>query len=88
MSLFDPTAKPLEPCPLQFVAHWLDSDGKNRRHECDDWETSTAFNRFEREYGRQMAIEGFISPSVAIWLPNGILAGLAVVLLSQRETLD
>ncbi|MEO1198120.1 MAG: hypothetical protein AAFX39_02620 [Pseudomonadota bacterium] len=57
MSLFDATAKPLEPCPIQFTASWRDYDGKKRRHECDDWETSTAFSRFEREYGRKKAIE-------------------------------
>lgn len=57
MSLFDATAKPLQPCPVQFIAHWQDSKGMDRRHECDDWETSTAFNRFEREDGRQKAFE-------------------------------
>ena len=57
LSLLDSTAKPLAPCPLRFIAHWQDQDGKRRRHECDDWETSAAFNRFEREYGRQRAIE-------------------------------
>ena len=57
LSLFDATARPLEPCPIQFTAHWRDSDRKNRKHECDDWETSTAFNRFERRYGREKAIE-------------------------------
>ncbi len=39
-------------------------------------------------FGRQMAIEGFISPVVALWLPNLMFTVLAVVLLSQRETLD
>lgn len=57
MSLFDTTATPLELCPIQFYAHWKDNEGKNHRHECDDWETSTAFNRFERRYGRQKALE-------------------------------
>lgn len=57
MSFFDETAKPLEPCPVQFTAHWRDPDGKNRQHECDDWETSTAYNRFERLFGPQRAVE-------------------------------
>lgn len=57
MSLFDSTARPLEPCPVQFFAHWRDAESKDRTHECDDWETSTAFNRFERKYGRGEAIE-------------------------------
>jgi hypothetical protein len=56
MSFFDESATPLEPCPLQFTIIWEDNDGKQRKHECDDWETSTAFNRFEREYSRAEAI--------------------------------
>lgn len=56
LSMFDKTAKPLVPCPMRFVAKWQDQDGKHRSHECDDWETSAAFNRFEREYGRSTAI--------------------------------
>ena len=57
LSFFDSSAKPLEPCPVQFIAHWKDSEGRKRKHECDDWETSAAFGRFERDYGRSRAIE-------------------------------
>ena len=57
MSLFDPTAKPLIICPIQFNARWRDAEGKDRNHECDDWETSAAYNRFERRYGHKKAIE-------------------------------
>jgi len=57
LSLFGQTAKPLEPCPVQFKVKWKDSLGKIRNHECDDWETSTAFNRFERLYGRDRALK-------------------------------
>jgi len=56
LSLFDPTAKPLKPCPMQFVLNWVDADGKKRQHENDDWETSAAYNRFERMYGHDEAI--------------------------------
>lgn len=56
MSLFDSTAKPLEPCPVQFSLRWQDQNGRNRKHECDDWETSTAFMRFERKFGREQAL--------------------------------
>lgn len=56
LSLFDNEAKPLEPCPVQFSAKWVDHDGNSRNHECDDWETSTAYTRFEREYGHEQAI--------------------------------
>ena len=57
LSMFDATAKPLTPCPMRFVAKWQDQDGKERTHECDDWETSAAFSRFERAYGRAGALE-------------------------------
>jgi hypothetical protein len=57
LSLFDSTAKPLEPSSVQFVVRWWDKEGKERNHECDDWETSAAFNRFEQNYGRKKAIE-------------------------------
>lgn len=57
LSFFDKTAKPLDPCPIQFVLRWKDADGKSRQHDCDDWETSSAFMRFQREYGEVRAIE-------------------------------
>lgn len=56
LSFFDKEAKRLEPCPVQFSAKWVDQDGTRGNHECDDWETSTAYNRFEREYGHKKAI--------------------------------
>lgn len=57
LSFFDRAAKPLEPCPVQFKAHWEDADGKARSHECDDWETSTAYIKFQRDYSEARAIE-------------------------------
>lgn len=57
LSLFDETAKPLKACPIQFIVEWIDQDGKKRRHENDDWETSAAYNRFERMEGHVRAIE-------------------------------
>lgn len=57
LSIFDKTAKPLDPCPIQFILKWKDADGKSRQHECDDWETSSAFMRFQREHGEERAIE-------------------------------
>lgn len=56
LSMFDNTAEPLTPCRMQFRLDWKDQNGKRRSHECDDWETSAAFNRFEREYGAEQAI--------------------------------
>lgn len=57
LSMFDATAKPLVPCAMRFVAKWQDQDGGCHNHECDDWETSAAFNRFSRTYGDQRAVE-------------------------------
>lgn len=56
LSLFDSTAQPLEPCPVSFTLQWVDQDGKRRNHECDDWETSTAYSRFQRSYGSREAV--------------------------------
>lgn len=57
LSLLDVTAKPLKPCRMRFVARWYDQDGHARAHECDDWETSAAYNRFEQSYGQEGAIQ-------------------------------
>ncbi len=42
---------------MRFVVNWKDQNSVSHRHECDDWETSAAFNRFEHEYGQKRAIE-------------------------------
>ena len=55
-SFFDEPAKPLKPCPVEFTVDWKDADGKYRKHICDDWETSTAYMRFERMYGHVEAV--------------------------------
>lgn len=52
----DETVDPLVPCRMQFILHWIDQDGAAHRQECDDWETATAFNRFERMYGETKAL--------------------------------
>jgi hypothetical protein len=56
LSLFDASARPLAVCPQRFVVEWTDQDGKQRSHECDDWETSAAYNRFSRMYGAAEAV--------------------------------
>ena len=53
----DEEVEPLTPCRMEFVLHWTDQDGKPHRQECDDWETVAAFNRFEREYGDELALK-------------------------------
>jgi len=39
-------------------------------------------------FGRQAALEGWLSAGFALWMPNALFAALAVVLLARRETLD
>ena len=53
----DEEVEPLTPCRMQFILHWSDQDGKKHRQECDDWETVTAFNRFDRMYGERLAVK-------------------------------
>ena len=84
MSLLDQTAKPLEPCPVQFRIHWRDANGVSRRHECDDWETSTAFNRFEREYGRDRALKTLQETYEDIYFEAGL--ALAFSTHSRRNS--
>lgn len=57
LDFFAATTKAIKLCPLQFILYWTDQDGKPHRHENDDWETSAAYNRFERQYGHDGAIE-------------------------------
>lgn len=52
----DESVEPLTPCRMRFDLHWTDQDGKKHRHDCDDWETSAAFNRFDRKYGEELAL--------------------------------
>lgn len=57
LSFFDQTAEPLKPCRMRFIVNWKDQHDLPHRHECDDWETSAAYNRFEHEYGQKRAVE-------------------------------
>lgn len=77
LSMFDTTAKPLTPCPMRFVAKWKDQDGKDRSHECDDWETSAAFSRFEREYGRQRALQALRGKYEDEYMRAGLALGFS-----------
>ena len=77
LSMFDATAKPLTPCPMRFIAKWRDQDGKDRSHECDDWETSAAFNRFEREYGRAGALEALRGKYEDEYMKAGLVLGFS-----------
>ncbi len=53
----DGDAEPLDPCTKEFTLHWRDQDNKSHRHVCDDWETMAAFNKFERMYGAEKAVQ-------------------------------
>lgn len=77
LSMFDATAKPLTPCPMRFVAKWRDQDGKDRKHDCDDWETSAAFMRFERAYGRQAAITALKRKYEEEYMAAGLVLGFS-----------
>ena len=58
-SLFeeDQAVQPFKPCRKRFTLEWTDSDSKPHNHICDDWETVTAFERFERMYGEELALK-------------------------------
>lgn len=77
LSMLDATAKPLTPCPMRFVAKWRDQDGKDRTHECDDWETAAAFARFERAYGRTQAIEALKGKYEDEYMRAGLALGFS-----------
>jgi hypothetical protein len=72
LSFLGEPAKPLVPCPIRFISVWHDGEGKRRRHECDDWETSAAFNRFETQYSREKAIE-IIQEKYASYQKSGLV---------------
>lgn len=77
LSMFDATAKPLKPCPMRFVAKWRDQDGNDRSHECDDWETSAAYNRFERTYGQNEAIQALRKKYEDEYMRAGLALGFS-----------
>lgn len=49
--------KPFTPCRKRFMLEWIDLHSKSHSHICDDWETVTAFDRFDRMYGEERAIK-------------------------------
>lgn len=73
----DVAAEPLKPCRMQFVVDWEDQDGQPHRQECDDWETSAAFNRFERQYGEQRALEIIKEKYEDQYLKAGLVLGFS-----------
>lgn len=56
LTFFDDTPPPpLEPCPYVFHFEFETPDGKTQRHQCEDWETSTAFFRRRSALGSDEA---------------------------------
>lgn len=86
LSMFDATAKPLTPCPMRFTAKWRDQDGKDRTHECDDWETAAAFNRFERMYGRSEAVAVLRKKYEEEYFSAGLVLGFSTHKRRNAET--
>jgi polyhydroxyalkanoate synthesis regulator phasin len=73
----DEAVEPLTPCRMQFVLHWTDQDGRTHRQECDDWETVAAFNRFEREYGEEKAIQNLRAKYEDQYFKAGLVLGFS-----------
>lgn len=73
----DEVVAPLTPCRMQFILHWTDQDGRNHRQECDDWETATAFNRFDRKYGEQLAVQYLKQKYEDQYLKSGLVLGFS-----------
>lgn len=77
MSFFDATAKPLKTCPMVFKVKWVDNDGKPHSHECDDWETSAAYNKFERLYGPDEALKNLKEKYEEQYFRAGLVLGFS-----------
>jgi hypothetical protein len=73
----DAVAEPLTPCRMQFTIHWEDQDGKLHRQECDDWETTAAFNRFDRKYGETRAVEILRQKYEQDYFKSGLILGFS-----------
>lgn len=58
-SLFaeDREVKPFTPCRKRFTLEWTDQKSASHSHICDDWETTTAFERFDRMFGEEKALQ-------------------------------
>ena len=73
----DEPVDPLTPCRMQFILRWTDQDGKLHRQECDDWETASAFNRFDRMYGETDAIANLQEKYEQQYFKAGLVLGFS-----------
>ena len=55
MSLFSNDAQPLPQCPYSFHFRWVDEDGNEKNHLCDDWESSATFFQRRRSLDSEEA---------------------------------
>jgi hypothetical protein len=61
LSIWDKTARPMDPCPYEFIVNWTSEIGSTHQHIADDWESAQAFRNFERQYGESAALEALRS---------------------------
>lgn len=73
----DQEVEPLKPCRMQFHVRWTDQDGKIHRQECDDWETAAAFNRFERQFDEQRALQILREKYEQQYFDRGLVLGFS-----------
>jgi len=71
-SLLNKIAKPLEPCPFEFVVRWISAAGRTHTHTCDDWESSTAFFRRREALGEVAALGSLKATYEGDYLRRGI----------------
>jgi hypothetical protein len=78
-SLFDEDqeVEPFKPCRKRFVLNWVDQDSKSHSHVCDDWETVTAFERFDRMYGEERALRELRQKYEQQYFEAGLVLGFS-----------
>lgn len=69
--------KPFTPCRKRFTLDWVDLNGKPHTHVCDDWETVTAFERFERMYGEERALRELRQKYEQQYFDAGLVLGFS-----------
>ncbi len=78
-SLFevDREVKPFVPCRKRFTLDWIDLNSKLHTHVCDDWETVTAFERFDRMYGEERALVELRQKYEHQYFESGLVLGFS-----------
>jgi len=78
-SLFgeDREVQPFKPCRKRFTLDWTDQLGKSHTHVCDDWETVTAFERFDRLYGEDRALRDLRQKYEQQYFEAGLVLGFS-----------